>query len=55
MPFLAITMLWLGEHRALIVECIIKTENCMSVQHEFHKKFKLKRYDSVLLRVTISK
>ncbi len=38
-----------------IVEYFIKTENYVTVQCAFHEKFKLKRYDSVPLCVTISK
>ncbi len=53
MPFLVIIMMWLGEHRAFIVKCFLKTESYETVQHAF--LFKLKRRNSVLSHVTISK
>ncbi len=54
-PFSIIKMVWLGEHWAVVVECFIKTVSYETVQRAFRKKFKLKRRESVLLRVTISK
>ncbi len=47
--------MWLRERRAFVVECFIKTENYVSVQGAFCKKFKLKRNDLVLSCVTICK
>ncbi len=38
-PFLVITVVWLGEHRAFVVKCFIKTESYMAVQRVFCKKF----------------
>ncbi len=46
----------LGKHRAnVIIECFMKTESHVAVQHKFCKKFKLKRHDLFLLCVTINK
>ncbi len=54
MPFSVITIVWLGEHRAFVVECFfMKAGSYVTVQLVFCKKFKLKTLDSVLLRVTI--
>ncbi len=39
MPFLVVTAMWLGKHRASVVECFIKTESYVAVQCAFHKKF----------------
>ncbi len=45
--FLVITVVWLGEHRAFVVERFIKIERSyMTVQHAFRKKIQLKRQDS---------
>ncbi len=43
MPFSVITIAWLWEHRAFIVECFIKIESYMAVQHAFCRKFKLEK------------
>ncbi len=55
MSFSVITMLWLGEHRMFVIETFIKTESYMSVQHAFHKKFKLENHDLVPSCVTVRK
>ncbi len=55
MQFLVITMMWLKEHRGFVVECFMKTESYVAVQHVIHKKFKLKIHNLVPSCVTISK
>ncbi len=49
MPFSVITIVWLEEHAAFVVECFIKTESYMAVQLAFCEEFELKRHDSVQL------
>ncbi len=55
MSFSVIGIVWLEEHRALVVECFYKIESYVAVQCAFRKKFKLKIHDSVPSCVTISK
>ncbi len=47
MSFSVITRVRLEEHQEFVVECFIKTKSYPTVQHAFHKKFELKRHDSV--------
>ncbi len=54
MSFSVITVVWLREHRAFVVDCFIKAESYVAVQRAFYKKFKLQRHDSVLSDIAIS-